>query len=293
MTDANDAATADSNRVAAADSNRVAAADSSHMPAAGQNGVTADLAVAVRDLTVRYDRVVALEDVSFVLESGQALGIVGPNGSGKSTLLKTIAGLVEPAAGRVDVFGLTPHALPPGTIAYVPQIEAVDWNFPANVYDVVAMGRFPRMRPLSRFSKHDREMIDSALDALRLNELRSRHISQLSGGQQQRAFVARALAQEPRLLLLDEPTTGVDAATEEALLLVVRRLVHDGLPVLMTTHDLDRAGDWFDKLMVVDRRVLAEGPPDAVLASGAYAGIREHTHVHGHLRTEVHAHDAS
>ena len=133
MTDANDAATADSNRVAAA--------DSSHMPAAGQNGVTADLAVAVRDLTVRYDRVVALEDVSFVLESGQALGIVGPNGSGKSTLLKTIAGLVEPAAGRVDVFGLTPHALPPGTIAYVPQIEAVDWNFPANVYDVVAMGR--------------------------------------------------------------------------------------------------------------------------------------------------------
>ena len=251
---------------------------------------TGAAAVAVSGLTVRYDRVLALDGVSFTLQAGQALGIVGPNGSGKSTLLKSIAGLVEPSAGRIDVFGSAPHSLAPGTIAYVPQIEAVDWSFPASVYDVVAMGRYPRLRPLARFSKHDREMVDSALEALRLGDLRSRHISQLSGGQQQRAFVARAIAQEPRLLLLDEPTTGVDAATENALLTVVRRLVAGGLPVLMTTHDLDRASDWFDALMVVDRRVLAEGPPDEVLASGAYAGIREHTHVHGHLRSQEHAH---
>jgi manganese/iron transport system ATP-binding protein len=142
------------------------------------------------------------------------------------------------------------------------------------------------MRMLARFSKRDRAAVDAALAALRLGDLRNRHISQLSGGQQQRAFVARAIAQEPRLLLLDEPTTGVDEATEEALRELVRGLVRQGLPVLMTTHDLDRAREWFDRLLVLDRRVLAEGDPDAVLASGAYAGIREHSHVHGHARAD-------
>jgi ABC-type Mn2+/Zn2+ transport system ATPase subunit len=242
-------------------------------------------AVRIRELTVRYDSRVALERLELSVETGQALGIVGPNGSGKSTLLKAIAGLLEPASGSVAVFGCAPRSLPPGTIAYVPQVEAVDWTFPANVYDVVAMGRFPRLAPLRRFSKHDRAAVDGALTALRLGDLRKRHISELSGGQQQRAFVARAIAQEPRLLLLDEPTTGVDAATEEALCELVRGLVRDGLPVVMTTHDLDRAAEWFDRLMVVDRRVLADGDPQTVLDSGAYAGLREHTHVHGHARS--------
>ena len=244
-------------------------------------------AVRIRELTVRYDQVVALDRVNLTLQTGMALGIVGPNGSGKSTLLKTIAGLLSPASGVLEVFGAAPRTLPPGTIAYVPQIEAVDWSFPANVYDVVAMGRFPRLGLLQRFSKHDRRVVDAALEALRLGDLRNRHISQLSGGQQQRTFVARAIAQEPKLLLLDEPTTGVDAATEEALRELIRGLVKNGLPVLMTTHDLDRAADWFDRLVVVDRRVLAEGDPETVLASGAYAGIREHTHVHGHARTDA------
>jgi ABC-type Mn2+/Zn2+ transport system ATPase subunit len=243
-------------------------------------------AVLARDLSVRYDRLLALDKVNLTLERGQALGIVGPNGSGKSTLLKTIAGLLAPSGGSLEVFGAAPRSLPPGTIAYVPQVEAVDWSFPANVYDVVAMGRFPRMHPLRPFSKHDRQAVDAALDALRLGDLRRRHISQLSGGQQQRAFVARAIAQEPKLLLLDEPTTGVDAATEEALRVLVRGLVAGGLPVLMTTHDLERAAEWFDRLMVVDRRVLADGDPQTVLESGAYAGIREHVHTHGHLRVE-------
>jgi ABC-type Mn2+/Zn2+ transport system ATPase subunit len=244
-------------------------------------------AIHIRELTVRYERVLALDRIDVTLETGMALGIVGPNGSGKSTLLKTIAGLVTPTSGIVQVFGVSPRALEPGTIAYVPQVEAVDWSFPANVYDVVAMGRFPRMGIFSRFSKHDRRVVDGALEALRLGDLRARHISQLSGGQQQRAFVARAIAQEPRLLLLDEPTTGVDAATEEALRELIRGLVKNGLPVLMTTHDLDRAADWFDRLAVVDRRVLAEGLPDEVLASGAYAEIREHSHVHGHARSDL------
>ena len=235
-------------------------------------------------LTVRYGDVIALDKLDLTLETGQALGIVGPNGSGKSTLLKTVAGLVAPASGVLEVFGTSPRALEPGTIADVPQVEAVDWSFPASVYDVVAMARFPRMGPFARFSKRDRAAVKAALEALRMWDLRDRHISQLSGGQQQRAFVARAVAQEPRLLLLDEPTTGVDAATEEALRELVRGLVAQGLPVLMTTHDLERAADWFDRLMVVDHKVLADGDPETVLDSGAYAGIREHTHTHGHLR---------
>ena len=241
-------------------------------------------AVEVRGLHVRYERVEALQGLDFDVPQGTALGIVGPNGSGKSTLLKTVAGLLQPSSGTVRVDGRPPRELPPGTIGYVPQIEDVDWQFPVTVRDVVGMGRYPRLAPFRSFSAHDRAAVSEAIDALDLGALADRHISALSGGQQQRAFVARAIAQEPRLLLLDEPTTGVDAATEEALLQLVRGLVRGGLPVLMTTHDLDRADEWFDRLIVVDRKILADGTPDAVLDSGAYAGIREHTHTHGHLR---------
>ena len=238
----------------------------------------------LRNVDVRYDRVEALHGVDIELARGTALGIVGPNGSGKSTLLKVVAGLVAPSHGIVRVQGRAPRDVPPGTIGYVPQIEDVDWQFPVSVRDVVTMGRYPRVGPFRRFSAHDRRAVARAIDALDLGAIADRHISELSGGQQQRAFVARAIAQEPLLLLLDEPTTGVDAATEDALLHLVRGLVADGLPVLMTTHDLDRAPEWFDRLVVVDRKVLADGTPADVLASGAYAAIREHTHVHGHLR---------
>jgi ABC-type Mn2+/Zn2+ transport system ATPase subunit len=241
-------------------------------------------AVEVHGLHVRYDRVEALQGVDFSLPRGTALGIVGPNGSGKSTLLKAVAGLVKPAEGTVRVQGLPPNKLPPGTIGYVPQVEDVDWQFPVSVRDVVTMGRYPRIGPFQRFSAHDHRAVARAIEALDLGSVADRHISELSGGQQQRAFVARAIAQEPLVLLLDEPTTGVDAATEESLLLLVRGLVADGLPVLMTTHDLDRAPEWFDRLIVVDHKILADGTPDEVLDSGAYAGIREHTHTHGHHR---------
>lgn len=241
-------------------------------------------AVEVHDLRVRYERVTALDGVSFTLPRGTAMGVVGPNGSGKSTLLKAVAGLVEPTSGNVRVLGEPPRELPPGTIGYVPQIEDVDWSFPVSVRDVVGMGRYPRLGAFRRFTPHDRSAVERAIEALDLGKLADRHISQLSGGQQQRVFVARAIAQEPLLLLLDEPTTGVDAATEDALLRVIRGLVADGLPVLMTTHDLDRAPEWFDRLIVVDRKILADGVPAQVLESGAYAGIREHSHIHGHLR---------
>jgi ABC-type Mn2+/Zn2+ transport system ATPase subunit len=242
-------------------------------------------AVDVEDLVVRYDRVVALDGVTLEVHFGEAMGIVGPNGSGKSTLLKSIAGLLTPASGEITVLGTQPRRIPAGALAYVPQIEAADWSFPATVWDVVAMGRFPRLHFWQYFGETDRHAVEEALRAVNMYELRGRHIAELSGGQQQRVFVARAIAQRPQLMLLDEPTTGVDAETEEALRRVVRSLVDDGMPVLMTTHDLDRVGEWFDRLLVLDRRVLAVGTPDEVVASGAYASIREHTHTHGHART--------
>jgi ABC-type Mn2+/Zn2+ transport system ATPase subunit len=251
-----------------------------------------DNAVVARDLVVRYEDFTALVGATLTVHYGEALGIVGPNGSGKSTLLKTIAGLLTPASGELRVLGARPRNLPPGTIAYVPQVEAVDWSFPATVWDVVAMGRFARLHFWQRFGTHDRRIVSDALDAVKMGALAMRPIANLSGGQQQRAFVARAIAQEPKLLLLDEPTTGVDAATEEALRRVVRRLVDGGLPVLMATHDLDRVDEWFDRLMVLDRRVLALGTPHEVVESGAYSAIREHTHTHGHLRHDHEPHKA-
>ena len=249
-------------------------------------------AVVARDLVVRYDDFIALDRATLTARFGEALGIVGPNGSGKSTLLKTIAGLLLPTSGELRVLGSQPRKLPPGEIAYVPQVEAVDWTFPATVRDVVSMGRFAHLRFWQRFGPRDREVVRYALEAVNMSALADRHIAKLSGGQQQRAFVARAIAQEPKLLLLDEPTTGVDAATEEALRKIVRKLVAEGLPVLMATHDLDRVDEWFDRLLVLDRRVLALGTPREVVASGTYSAIREHTHTHGHLRHDHEPHKA-
>jgi manganese transport system ATP-binding protein len=248
--------------------------------------------VVARDLDVRYEDFTALVDATLAVHYGEALGVVGPNGSGKSTLLKTIAGLLLPSSGELSVLGQPPRKLPPGTIAYVPQVEAVDWSFPATVWDVVAMGRFARMHFWQRFDSSDRDVVHHALSVVAMADLAGRRISNLSGGQQQRAFVARALAQEPKLLLLDEPTTGVDASTEEALREIVRELVAGGLPVIMATHDLDRVDDWFDRLLVLDRRVLAIGTPREVVESGAYSAIREHTHTHGHLRHDHEPHAA-
>ncbi len=248
--------------------------------------------VHARDLVVRYDDFVALDGATFDLNAGEALGVVGPNGSGKSTLLKTIAGLVARSSGELRVLGSEPRRVAMGSIAYVPQVESVDWSFPATVWDVVAMGRFPRLQFWHRFAAADRAATARALEAVKMRGLEHRPITELSGGQQQRVFVARALAQEPQLLLLDEPTTGVDATTERALRDVVRNLVRGGLPVIMATHDLDTVESWFDRLMVLDRRVLAIGNPRDVADSGAYASIREHTHTHGHLRIDHAPHEA-
>ena len=237
-------------------------------------------AVWLHDVTVTYDGTIGIDRVSIVLHPGEVLGIIGPNGSGKSTLLKTVAGLLRPTRGTIEVYGSEPHRLRAGTIAYVPQVETVDWNFPATVWDVVAMARFPRLSPLKRFSAGDADVVRDALKSVDMFALRDRHISALSGGQQQRTFLARALAQEPRLLLLDEPATGVDASTAEMLRLVVRNLAKNGMPVLIATHDLDNAEDWFDYLLLVDKTVVAYGRPSEVLCSSDFERLLRYHH-HG------------
>ena len=249
------------------------------------------VAVAIHDLSVRYDRVTALRGVEMLCHCGEALGIIGPNGSGKSTLLKAIAGLLKPSTGRIELFGKPPSSAKPGSIAYVPQVEAVDFSFPATVRDVVSMARFAHLSPFSPFRKHDREIVQNALEALDIANLADRHIANLSGGQQQRTFVARALAQEPEILLLDEPTTGVDAATQQAIRRIVRDRVAAGLPVLMTTHEVDDADQWFDKMAVIDRRVLAYGTPRHVVESKTFEKLFEHPHAHQFARHEGHPHD--
>ena len=239
-------------------------------------------AVAASDLEVAYDDGrVGLTGVNFTLAPGQVMGVIGPNGSGKSTLLKATAGLLRVSSGTLLVFGKQPADLEPGSIAYVPQIEAVDWHFPATVRDIVSMGRFPKIGRLRRFSARDRRLVDEALAAVEMLDLAERPIAQLSGGQQQRAFIARAIAQEPAIYLLDEPATGVDAATEEKLLHLVRALADGGKPVMMSTHDLERAREWFDRLLVLDTHQVLEGPTDDVLTT--HPGL-SHSHAHGHLK---------
>jgi ABC-type Mn2+/Zn2+ transport system ATPase subunit len=232
--------------------------------------------VAIVALRVVYDRTVALDGLDLVVERPCVLGIVGANGSGKSTLLKAIAGIVRPAAGTVRVFGAPAGRLPRGTIGYVPQVDEVDWSFPATVDDVVAMGRYPYLRPWRRFAAADRRAVADAIASLDLQRLAGRAIADLSGGQRQRVFVARALAQGPRILILDEPTTGIDAATATLLRELVRHLAAGGMTVLMTSHELDDAEAWFDRVVVVERRVIADGTPAELRASGAYGGLRPH-----------------
>ncbi|MDE2573331.1 MAG: metal ABC transporter ATP-binding protein [bacterium] len=239
-------------------------------------------AVIAERLCVSYDGGrVALAEVTFSLAPGEVLGIIGPNGSGKSTLLKATAGLLRVRSGSLEVLGKKPDALPPGSIAYVPQIDAVDWSFPATVRDVVAMGRFPKLGRFRPFATRDRRLVEDALASVRMLHLADRPIGELSGGQQQRTFIARALAQEPAIYLLDEPATGVDAATEETLLEIVRRLAGEGKPVMMSTHDLERAREWFDRLLVLETRQIFEGSTDEVLSAHPQLA---HSHAHGHSK---------
>lgn len=216
--------------------------------------------VRVADLSVHYEGGFSLDHLSFDLAAGERLAVVGPNGAGKSTLFKAIAGVIEPSTGQVQIAGHEPggHIC----IAYLPQRSQVDWNFPATVADTVMMGRISKIG-LFRFpGKHDRELVRQALSVVRLTEFAGRQISQLSGGQQQRMFIARALAQEAEVLLMDEPFTGLDTTSQEELFAILDALRERGVTVMVALHDLELAARRFDRVLLLNRRLVGLGKPD-------------------------------
>jgi len=219
--------------------------------------------LAVKDVSVRYNGVVALEDVSFELDPGERVAVVGPNGAGKSTLFKVVAGLLHVTHGTVTVRGHAPggHVC----IAYVPQRNQVDWTFPVNVTDVVMMGRIRQIGFLRWPSQHDRRIVRQSLELVNMAHLADRQIGELSGGQQQRVFIARALAQEAELMLMDEPFTGLDLTSQQDILEIMNVLQQRGVTVLVSTHDLSLAAGAFDRLMLLNRRLIGFGKAAEVL----------------------------
>jgi len=223
-------------------------------------------AIEVDRLQCAYDGVPVLEDVTLAITRGAFVGIVGPSGAGKTTLLRALLGAVPRMAGSIRIFGeeISAGRVPP--IGYVPQLETVDWNFPVTVREVVGMGLAVggRLFSLPWLSRDHRSRVHGLLERLGLGELANRHIRDLSGGQQQRVFLARALVREPRLLLLDEPTTGVDIKTRHAVLHLLADLNHEGVTVLLTTHDLNSVAAHLPQVICLNRRLVAQGPPASV-----------------------------
>jgi manganese/iron transport system ATP-binding protein len=219
----------------------------------------------VAGLSVTYPNGnLALDHVSFDLGPGTICGLVGINGSGKSTLFKSIMGLVTPRTGTVRIAGLpVAQALRRTLVAYVPQSEEVDWSFPVLVEDVVMMGRYGAMGLLRRPSREDHRKVDAALERVGLSALRHRQIGELSGGQKKRVFLARALAQDGQLILLDEPFTGVDVKTEAAIVDLLRELRTEGRLMLVSTHNLGSVPDYCDHVVLLLKSVVASGPTAA------------------------------
>ncbi|HEX9609386.1 MAG TPA: zinc ABC transporter ATP-binding protein AztA [Candidatus Limnocylindria bacterium] len=214
----------------------------------------------LRGLAAGYGDGLVLQGVDLDLPRGSLTAVVGPNGSGKSTLLRAILGLTPVVTGSVTVDGV-PADRVRQQVAYVPQREAVDWSFPITARDVVMMGRYPSLGVLRRPGAQDRRRVLEALRRMGIENLAERQIGALSGGQQQRVFLARALVQDASVLLLDEPMTGVDQATEEAIVALLRELREEGATIVQTTHDLEWAAEHSDRLAFVNRRLVAFGPP--------------------------------
>jgi len=217
----------------------------------------------VRKLSARYNGRFALEDITFHLHAGERIAVVGPNGAGKSTLFKVVAGVLQPTSGEVNIFGSTPRGHV--CIAYIPQRSQVDWDFPVNVADVVMMGRIARLGLLGWPKKHDWDLVHEMLRIVNLDNLSKRQISELSGGQQQRMFIARALAQEAELMLMDEPLTGLDSPSQEGILGLLDELKKQNVTVMVATHDLEQAANYFDRVMLLKHRLIGFGTPDEVL----------------------------
>ena len=221
-------------------------------------------ALQVEALSVAYGQRRALEEVTFSLPRGAMLGVVGPNGGGKSTLVKALLGLVPSQGGRVELLGRRVDRASRRLVGYVPQREEVNWNFPLNALDVVLMGRVPALKLLRRYSDRDRRLAREALETVGMDHHAGTRIRELSGGQQQRVFLARALAQEAEILLLDEPVSGVDAPSQHEIFDLLHRLQAAGRTIVVTTHDLSCVAERFDLALLLNRRVVALGPPAEV-----------------------------
>jgi len=219
----------------------------------------ADAPLCIHDMTVAYHRKPVLWDIDYDAPQGRLIGIVGPNGAGKSTLIKAVLDLVPKASGRVLIYG-RPYRRQRHLVGYVPQRESVDWDFPVSALDVVAMGRYGRIGWIRRVGRAHKRAAMEALDRVGMADYARRQISQLSGGQQQRVFLARALAQEAQLYFMDEPFAGVDAATESAIVELLRELRSAGRTVLAVHHDLQTVRQYFDDVMLLNMRIVAAGP---------------------------------
>ncbi|WP_086829956.1 metal ABC transporter ATP-binding protein [Allokutzneria sp. NRRL B-24872] len=224
-------------------------------------------AVTARGVTVHYGDVLALDDVDITVERGRICGLLGMNGSGKSTLFKSLIGLVKPDRGTITLHDKDPAAARrEGLIAYVPQSEAVDWAFPVRVVDVVAMGRYGALGGARRLKAADRAAVDAALERVGLTELAGNQIGELSGGQRKRAFVARGIAQDAKLLFLDEPFAGVDKRSEATIVELLRSLREEGRTIIVSTHDLAAVPALCDEAILLRRKVVLHGDIDTALS---------------------------
>ena len=230
--------------------------------------------IEVENLTVSYGPKPALLDVTLNIEKGLLVGIIGPNGAGKSTFIKAVLGFVKRDVGTVRINGV-PAEKAKGLVAYVPQRGAVDWDFPVRVKEVAMMGRYGMIPWYRDPGKADWQVVDEALEMVRMSDFRERQIGQLSGGQQQRVFMARALAQGSEILLLDEPFAGVDAATERAILDVLERAKSSGRTLVVVHHDLATASEYFDRLVLIKQRLYAYGTPGQVLQEDLLSEVYE------------------
>jgi len=219
--------------------------------------------LSIHDMTVAYNRRPVLWDVDLDVPEGKLIGIVGPNGAGKSTLIKAVMDLVPRASGRVTVYG-KPYRKQRQIVGYVPQRESVDWDFPVSALDVVTMGTYGRIGWCLPVMKRHTEAAMHALDRVGIADLARRQISQLSGGQQQRVFLARALVQDAKLYLMDEPFAAVDAATEKAIVNILRDLRATGKTALVVHHDLQTVPEYFDHVILINMRIVAHGPTEQV-----------------------------
>ncbi|MEE8337537.1 MAG: metal ABC transporter ATP-binding protein [Dehalococcoidia bacterium] len=235
-----------------------------------------EYALEVRDLWAAYPgQEPAIEAIDLKVPVGEIVGLIGPNGAGKSTLFKTILGLMKPLRGEVLAFGL-PVAQGRADIAYMPQVEEVDWEFPVSVRDVVLMGRYRRMRPFQRWSKADRVEADEALERVGLGGFAERQVGRLSGGQRRRVLMARAIARGGRLLLLDEPFAGLDVGVQHDLIALLDELAKEGRSILLATHDLSCVANSCDEASCLNRRLIASGPPAQVLTESVLSETFQH-----------------